>query len=218
MPIGFWSTYSTWLIRSRFPESLRKVPGAEPVWFICRNSAGYRISPTSEDFPLPLTPVTTVRTPRGNLTSTSFRLCSMAPSTVIEYTGVRFSRTYLDLCPDRYCRVSDLSICSWLICGPSRPSKTICPPFTPAFGPISMSRSAALMISSSCSTTTTVFPMSRSFLSTDMSLSVSRGCRPMLGSSSIYIDPTRELPRAVTRFILWLSPPDNVFEVLFSVR
>ena len=40
----------------------------------------------------------------------------------------------------------------------------------------------------------------------------------MLGSSRIYSEPTRELPRAVTRLILWLSPPERVLDALLSVR
>ena len=83
---------------------------------------------------------------------------------------------------------------------------------------MSITSSAARMISSSCSTTTTVLPISLSFLSTEISLSVSLGCNPMLGSSRIYMEPTRELPRAVTRFTLWLSPPESVFMVLFRLR
>jgi hypothetical protein len=90
--------------------------------------------------------------------------------------------------------------------------------YSPAFGPISMRISAERMISSSCSTTTTVLPMSLSLFITEISLSVSLGCSPMLGSSNIYIDPTRELPKAVTRFILWLSPPERVLLVLSRER
>ena len=51
-----------------------------------------------------------------------------------------------------------------------------------------------------------------------MSLLVSFGCNPILGSSKIYIEPTKLLPNEVARLIRWLSPPDSEFEVLFSVR
>ena len=40
----------------------------------------------------------------------------------------------------------------------------------------------------------------------------------MLGSSRIYIEPTRLLPSDVERFILCDSPPDNVEESLSRVR
>ena len=98
------------------------------------------------------------------------------------------------------------------------PWKTICPPSTPARGPMSISTSAARMISSSCSTTMTVLPMSLKRLSTAISLSVSLECSPMEGSSRIYIDPTREEPRAVTRLMRWLSPPERVLQARLSVR
>src|SRR5664280_361090 len=42
--------------------------------------------------------------------------------------------------------------------------------------------------------------------------------KPILGSSSIYIEPTRLLPREVERFILCDSPPDSVEESLSRVR
>ena len=73
-------------------------------------------------------------------------------------------------------------------------------------------------MSSSCSTTITVLPRSRRRLSTEMSLAVSRGCRPMLGSSSMYIEPTRLEPSEVTRLMRWLSPPERVLQARLSVR
>ena len=74
------------------------------------------------------------------------------------------------------------------------------------------------MISSSCSTTMTVLPMSRRRRSTPINRSVSRGCRPMLGSSRMYIEPTRLEPSAVTRFTRWLSPPDRVLQARSRVK
>ena len=56
-------------------------------------------------------------------------------------------------------------------------------------------------MSSSCSTTITVLPKSRRFFKTLISRSVSFGCKPMLGSSSIYIEPTSELPSDVAKLI-----------------
>ena len=57
------------------------------------------------------------------------------------------------------------------------------------------------MMSSSCSTTITVFPKFLKSFKTLIKRSVSFGCNPMLGSSKIYIEPTKELPKEVARFI-----------------
>ena len=50
-------------------------------------------------------------------------------------------------------------------------------------GPMSRIQSAARMVSSSCSTTSSVLPRSRSRLSVRISRALSRWCSPMLGSS-----------------------------------
>ena len=78
--------------------------------------------------------------------------------------------------------------------------------------------SALRIIFSSCSTTITVLPMSRRRFSTLMRRSVSRGCSPMLGSSRIYVDPTRLLPKEVAKLMRCDSPPERVFESRFNVR
>ena len=74
------------------------------------------------------------------------------------------------------------------------------------------------MISSSCSTTITVLPRSRSFSKMRINRFVSLGCRPMLGSSSIYIEPTKLLPSEVAKLIRCDSPPDKLFDFRLSVR
>ena len=74
------------------------------------------------------------------------------------------------------------------------------------------------MISSSCSTTTTVLPSDCSSLNTCISRSVSLECRPIDGSSRIYSDPTRLLPNDVQRLMRWLSPPLSEFERRLRVR
>ena len=83
---------------------------------------------------------------------------------------------------------------------------------------MSIISSAALIISSSCSTTSTEFPRSLNSFRTLIRRLVSRGWSPMLGSSRMYIEPTRLLPREVERFILWDSPPDNDAESRSRVR
>ena len=57
-----------------------------------------------------------------------------------------------------------------------------------------------------------VLPRSRRFFKVASSLSLSRWCRPMEGSSRIYSTPIREEPIWVARRMRWLSPPDKVPE------
>ena len=72
-------------------------------------------------------------------------------------------------------------------------------------------------MSSSCSTTKTELPTSLRFLRI-LKVVVSSGCNPTLGSSNTYIEPTKALPRDVARLILWVSPPESVFDFLFNVK
>ena len=80
----------------------------------------------------------------------------------------------------------------------------------PAPGPTSTTKSAARIVSSSCSTTMRVLPRSRSLFSVAISLSLSRWCRPIDGSSRIYSTPTSDEPICVASLIRWLSPPESV--------
>ena len=59
-------------------------------------------------------------------------------------------------------------------------SATTWPPCSPAPGPMSTTQSAVRMVSSSCSTTISVLPRSRSRVSVSISRRLSRWCRPML--------------------------------------
>ena len=77
-------------------------------------------------------------------------------------------------------------------------------------GPISTIWSAAYIVSSSCSTTSTVLPKSLNFLSVAISLSLSLWCNPILGSSKIYNTPVSPPPICVASLILCASPPDSV--------
>ena len=144
---------------------------------------GCRVSLMSVDLPEPETPVTRMSLPRGNSTSTCLRLLPVHPFKIrlLPLPLRRCLGISIFCCPFRYCAVmvSVWSI-SWGV-----PWKTTSPPLRPARGPISTIQSALRIISSSCSTTITVFPKSRSSLSERMSRSLSRWCRPMLGSSSI---------------------------------
>ena len=98
------------------------------------------------------------------------------------------------------------------------PSAIISPPCVPASGPISIILSAEFIISSSCSTTITVLPRSLSRFKTDIKRSLSLECKPIEGSSSIYIDPTSALPKEVARLIRCDSPPDKVLAFLLRFR
>ena len=175
------------------------------------------ISLTSELLPLPLTPVTQVSVPNGTDTSIFFRLFSRAPRTVshLPLPARRRSGTSMRFFPLRYWPVRLLG--SAITCS-GVPADTTCPPSAPAPGPMSMSQSAERMVSSSCSTTIRVLPRSRSRRRVSSSLSLSRWCRPMDGSSRIYSTPIRLLPIWVARRIRWLSPPDRVPEERLSVR
>ncbi len=131
------------------------------------------ISLTKVLLPEPDTPVTQVNKPKGMRTSKFFRLFSRAPNTSshLPFVRRRFSGTAICLAPHRYCPVIDslLALISSIV-----PSATTLPPCTPAPGPISIMWSAAIIVSSSCSTTIRVFPRSRKRLRVDSSRALSR--------------------------------------------
>ena len=64
----------------------------------------------------------------------------------------------------------------------------------------------------------TVLPKSRNDNNTFIKRSVSFGCKPILGSSKIYIEPTKLLPNEVAKLMRCDSPPESVAEFLFNVR
>ncbi len=107
----------------------------------------------------------------------------------------------------RNCPVSDLATAS---ISAAVPSATTSPPCSPAPGPMSMTWSAERIVCSSCSTTITVFPRSRSRSSVLMSFELSRWCKPIDGSSRMYSTPTSDDPICVASRIRCASPPDSV--------
>ena len=177
----------------------------------------YRISLTNEDLPEPETPVTQVSVPSGIVKSVCLRLFTAQPLTVmlLPLPLRRISGTGMNFLPERYCPVMDLSLLS---SSSIVPSNTTSPPLRPAPGPISTMWSAANMVSSSCSTTMSVLPRSRSRPRVASSLSLSRWCRPMDGSSRIYSTPISDEPICVASRMRWLSPPDSVPDERESVR
>src|SRR4029450_2248259 len=66
------------------------------------------------------------------------------------------------------------------------------------------------MVSSSCSTTSTVLPRSRRRLRVSSRRRLSRWCRPIDGSSKMYSTPTRLEPIWVASRMRCPSPPESV--------
>ena len=146
--------------------------------------------------------------PSGISTFTFFRLFSAAPITFKNPVGcLRSCGTGIAIRPLKYAPVTDSGL-SIISC--ADPAATIRPPCSPALGPTSTIKSASLIVSSSCSTTTRVLPRSRRFFNVASSLSLSLWCRPILGSSKIYATPTSPEPICVARRIRCASPPDKV--------
>ena len=144
------------------------------------------MSLTSVLFPLPLTPVTATKHPSGMRTSMFVRLCSRAPRTVIQLSpgSRRRSGTWISRCAGEVLP-GDRAAASARIASRS-PSATTSPPCSPAPGPMSTMWSATRIVSSSCSTTRTVFPRSRRRTMVSMRRWLSRWCSPIDGSSSTY--------------------------------
>ena len=182
-----------------------------------RASARYRTSVTSVLLPLPDTPVTAVNVPSGNSTSRPLRLCWRAPLTtrrlplpVRRSLGMGTMRS-----PRRKAPVMERGSSRR---ASSRPLAMISPPCSPAPGPMSMTQSAVRMVSSSCSTTSTVLPRSRSRVSVAISFALSRWCRPIEGSSRMYSTPISVVPIWVASRICCASPPESVCDVRLTVR
>src|SRR5215831_14147148 len=99
-----------------------------------RASALWRISFTRVDLPLPLTPVTQMKTPNGNVASIFLRLCSSASLTVrlLPFPVRRSSGVLISSRPERYLPVRDLEL-DWIWVGD--PAATTLPPSFPAPGP-----------------------------------------------------------------------------------
>ena len=132
----------------------------------------------SELLPDPATPVTTTSMPSGMSTSTSRRLWVLAPRTSSTPDGVR-TDGFKEARSSR-CRPVSVPLAR----SPSTvPSKTTSPPAFPAPGPRSMTWSAIAIESGSCSTTSTVLPLSRSRSRSSFIRWMSWGCSPAVGSS-----------------------------------
>ena len=207
-PMGAWSMLMTLSMPSEPSSALWSPGGTLERYTLCMRAL-CRISFTRVDLPDPETPVTATKQPSGNSTSMSWRLFSRAPlsSSRSPSAGRRTCGTRISFPPERYCPVRERSSAR----RPSRsPEWTTSPPCSPAPGPMSTTWSAARMVSSSCSTTITVLPRSRSRSRVSMRRLLSRWWRPTDGSSSTYSTPTRPLPICEARRIRWASPPARV--------
>src|ERR1035437_20 len=133
---------------------LRREPRIGP-WSTETTPAPAGIDPcTSELLPEPATPVTTTSTPSGISTSTSRRLCAVAPRISSAPVGVRT----VSLSAARSSRWRPVRVP--LDRSPSAvPSKQTVPPAAPAPGPRSTTWSAIAIVSGLCSTTSTVFAL-----------------------------------------------------------
>ena len=129
--------------------------------------------------------------------------------------GVGAAPASARLRPERYSAVSVVGRPS---AASGVPKNTISPPRSPGPGPMSRMRSAANMICGSCSTTTSELPASRSRCITPITRPMSRGCRPIDGSSSTNSVLTSEVPSAVVRLMRCTSPPESVRDWRSSVR
>ena len=135
-PMGLWSMFTT-LSKNSMPSMPPHLPGRVFMRFSSAPSFLKRISLTRDDFPLPETPVTTVKVPRGKETSMFLRLFSRAPRTVRNFPFPCRLRagTSMRLRPLRYCPVRELGSA---MTSSGVPAETTSPPWTPAPGPMSM--------------------------------------------------------------------------------
>ena len=147
--------------------------------------------------------------PSGNVTSMSRRLCSRAPLTTsaCRCPGGAWPGPGPARSPRRNAPVIERGSAST---ASSEPFAMISPPCSPAPGPMSMTQSAVRIVSSSCSTTRTVLPRSRSRVSVAISFALSRWWRPIDGSSRMYRTPISVVPIWVASRIRCASPPDRL--------
>ena len=216
LPIGDWSIF---IILSTFSSPFISLhfPGFSFEPYISFATVLYNISLTSVLLPEPETPVTQINCPNGNFTFMFFKLCSVAPLTSIAFPldFLLFLGTKICFLPLKYCPVIDSGT---NLISSAVPCAITFPPCTPAPGPISIIWSAAYIVSSSCSTTKTVFPKSLNFLSVANSFSLSLWCNPILGSSNIYSTPVSPEPIWVAKRIRCASPPDKLPALLDNVK
>jgi hypothetical protein len=206
-PMGDWSILMT-LSRCSSPSMRSCSPGWVRAPFSWRASALYRISTIRVDLPEPETPVMHTILPSGMVTSMFFRLFSRAPTTTrcLPLPLRRFSgRGTLSARRDR--RRS--AIRGW----PGSPPPCLRPPprrrarRRPGPGPGSSPPSADglfIVLHHQHRVAQVAQP-----IRVRSRRALSRGCRPMDGSSSTYSTPIRREPIWVARRMRWASPPES---------
>ena len=157
-------------------------PGWSTLIPQCMATCLYKVSITRELLPEPETPVTQVKTPNGMVQSIFLILLVVTPFKVKNSSGSRRSSgigTFKS--PRIYFAVSEWE---FLKSSCTFPENTSSPPCSPEPGPSSKIVSASRIVASSCSTTKTVLPRFCRLRKVWISRSLSRGCKPMEGSSS----------------------------------
>ena len=174
-----------------------RTPSKEVLPFAIKlETAGCKTSLTSVLLPEPETPHTPIINPSGMSMLRPLMLFAVTPERrSFPVLGRRSFGVAIERLPESQAPVT-LAL-FFLICA-RVPSAQIIPPCRPAPGPTSMIQSAAAMVSSSCSTTKTVLPRSRSASRVPTRRWLSRGCSPMEGSSSTYKTPANPDP-------IWLA-------------
>ena len=183
------------------------------------------MSSTSELLPLPLTPVTAVSAPSGNLTLMFLRLLWRAPTMVRSNARSVASDALLDR------RVFGMPIVFLAAEVRAGDAAAFFARLRRACrrrrfgrrggrrrGRSRTGRRRRRSTSRSCSTMSSVLPRSRSFCSAAIRRALSRGWRPIVGSSSTYSTPQRPLPTWLARRMRWASPPESVGAARPSVR
>jgi hypothetical protein len=152
------------------------------------------MSSMSVDFPEPDTPVIATKSPSGISTSTLRRLCSRALWMRIVFRGStcrRSSGIAIFISPLRYLPVIDCGERANLVDGALGDHLAAVLAGTGSHVDDVVGGAHRL---SSCSTTMTVLPRSRSCSSVARSRALSRWCRPIDGSSRMYSTPTSREP------------------------
>ena len=219
LPIGVWSIL---IILSTSSMPLKVLNGIgiflDLLLFKLKFKALYKVWSIKVDFPLPETPVTHVKQPKGIFKFTFFKLFPVAPPNCKNLpflASLLFFGSAINFLLDKYFPVI---LSSFLIISSKLPCATTLPPLFPASGPKSIIWSALSMVSVSCSTTITVFPKSRNLLSAFINFILSFWCNPIEGSSKTYNTPVNPEPICEAKRILWASPPDSVADSLDKVK
>ena len=215
-PIGDWSMSMT-LSRCSRPSIPSCAPGSVIAPFKSRASASRRMSPTSELFPEPDTPVTQMNSPSGNIDVDPFQVIVPAPLIVSN----RSSGTL------RFVGNLDRLLARQIGAGQAlrRAGQISDRPLRDHFA--AFDAGARAEVDKMIGRAHRVFvvlddddrvPLVRQPLQGASSRSLSRGCRPIDGSSRTYSTPTSPAPTWLASRIRCASPPESVGAERSSAR